>query len=538
MSLQNKWVKLIDRSYSQMMDAIRTRFFYEIPEITDTSEAEKGIQLASISAGIGEQNNYFADNIARETFLEFCQLFASISRIAQSEDYRIKPGTAGRGYIALAIPTGTTQEYTFTYGAVIQDANGIPYTFVGDTTMPIGETFISLPVVQNGFDTDSFEGNGQPNQVYVLPANVIDVVVTRNIDDTLLLQVPSLSAYPTSGTTNAYIFEINQDGLPQIKFGDGVVGFTPNEILNIQLITSVFAEGNIIPNTAFTIPGIVDAYNAINIEQFTGGGPVDSIDTLRNKIKAFKSTNQRAVELDDYANVALLFPGVRTAKASLINTNNVLVTVYGNSTEVPDLEGLQLFIESYAMMGQVITVANADIIHVKQVWELNIAKGYSAFALANVFSRKVTDFYSIDVQPIQNDIQVSELYFLAQSIEGVNFATLKNIFVVPTLQPSGLTYTFDLNENNRETINWKIIFNSTTAFQLYKNNAYLMNCVVNIDYTLPEFIFNISGSTGSPDTGSTYTFTTYPNNASVVLQENAIATSFTADLTITTVGGY
>ena len=540
MALENKWVKLISRSYSQMMADISAAIATNIPEITDTAQTEKAMLLASISAGIGEQNNYFADNVAlREAFLDFARQFASVAKAAQSEDFRILPGTAATGTLVISIPSGASVDYYELFDSVFfLDNNGNYYYASVIPHNSIGDTLINYNVTQySNNNTTTAQGTGLPNQKIILDARTLDVQTVYDTSENTYYKVDSLSN--ATNTHYCFIFEINENGLPQITFGDGVTGFMPinGNTIYVLCLYSNFAGGNIDANTSFTIDyALPDSVTISNPLPFTGGSGIDSIDTIRTKIKAKRAVLGRAVTLQDYANLALLYPGIRTAIAQQTNIRSVLVTVYGNGTAVTDTSGLTSYLQNFALLGQTVSVVNAGLINIIQNWTLNVQNGYSSNIVKGNFINAILAMFNSTNQPINNQIQVSEIYYLAQNMDGVNYATLNNIYAKPVITGSTeITYTITLNPLGNDIAIWKLLFNSGTAYQLFKNGGFVGTFSTGANVVQPEFTLNVTGTYTS---GNVFNFTTYPYNESVVLGGNVIGITDSGDITVNTVGGY
>ena len=133
---------------------------------------------------------------------------------------------------------------------------------------------------------------------------------------------------------------INSANQVLVNFGDGISGAIPTSESTIKAV--YIAGGGVIGNVGVgtitslgSIPGLNSndeanlrsAIKVTNIMAASGGGDPETNDSIRyNTPRALRSLN-RAVTLEDFANLALTVPGVAKANATATNRSNVTVYV-------------------------------------------------------------------------------------------------------------------------------------------------------------------------------------------------------------------
>ena len=133
---------------------------------------------------------------------------------------------------------------------------------------------------------------------------------------------------------------INSTNQVLVNFGDGISGAIPTSESTIKAvyIAGGGTQGNVGAGTITTlgsIPGLDSAAEAnlksvikvTNLYVAAGGGDPETNDSIRyNTPRALRSLN-RAVTLEDFANLALTVPGIAKANATATNRSNVTVYI-------------------------------------------------------------------------------------------------------------------------------------------------------------------------------------------------------------------
>lgn len=265
----------------------------------------------------------------------------------------VSGGTAVRSYV---IPEGTQISGTAVCDDVVEE---IIFTTLETAYIPpaVGESFGSTQVWAEHGESVALRpenlaigagdiagellgtSSGVANQVYVLSENEV-------VEDTLEVYVQSGDIYePWAKVTHladfgpsdaVYTTQIDENNFVYVIFGDGISGAIPNNLAGVKASYRVGGGsiGNINAGTLDTIeriPGLTSTQvNALtefvsvanpadpltNIGIGVGGAdPEDNRSIRRNAARALRTAN-RAVSLQDYADLALLVENVGKANAT------------------------------------------------------------------------------------------------------------------------------------------------------------------------------------------------------------------------------
>ncbi len=175
-----------------------------------------------------------------------------------------------------------------------------------------------------------------------------------------LLWNPQLDLLNSDPDKREFVVEIDNDGVARLRFGDDVHGTRPNagESLYAAYRVGAGTAGNI---GIDTLAHVVTNQSAIlglrNPLPAIGGRAPESIEEVRqNAPQAFR-VQERAVTPEDYEEVALRFPGIQRAAATIRWTGSwytVFLTVdrVGGAPVTQEFEDeLRKFMDIYRMMG-------------------------------------------------------------------------------------------------------------------------------------------------------------------------------------------
>src|SRR5262249_725186 len=150
-------------------------------------------------------------------------------------------------------------------------------------------------------------------------------VTSKDVDGRTLAWSPAVDLLQAdiTGSTAAFVLEVERAGEAYLRFGDGEHGMLSAEGASF---TANYRVGNggagnigrgslvlIAPRTATNAP-IIAVTNPLPA---AGGAEPESIEHVRASAPWAFRTQQRAVTMDDYRDVAERFPGVQRAAAEL-----------------------------------------------------------------------------------------------------------------------------------------------------------------------------------------------------------------------------
>lgn len=251
----------------------------------------------------------------------------------------------------------------------------------------------------------------------------------------------------SADTDQVYSLMIDASGYTWINFGDGLNGAVPAIGLAIGVTYRIgygsagnVATGAITSLYANTLPGVsiklIDATHSTSTAGIGGADP-ETIEQIRaNAPKAFASQD-RAVTLQDFINIALAVPGVLKANAVAAYWTNVIVYIIGADGGLPSATlkaTAQQKIAASALAGVSVTVVEPALVTIKMTDTTNPTTTanttvaiYADPTVSNtVISHDVRvaieDFFA-DAQ-IGGQITVADLYYKIMGVAGVRWANI------------------------------------------------------------------------------------------------------------------
>lgn len=304
---------------------------------TDLNATDPGIIILDYVHAIVDMMNYYQDHQALETFISTAKERVNIFRLAKQLSYNIR--SAKGAVCEVEFTSSMVYDYAVKIPkyTVVSTNTGIHYLTSQDAYLPAGETRVYVPCSQGQLSTLTYQGTGISRFSNVLrAANQVVKLIDNNIDIDSIYITDNLGRlwkpveYITFSTEldRVYQVELNPDNSISIKFGDGQRGIVPKEtdILTISYISSKAEEGRVGENTLTVLdsPIVNDRgeyldFTVNNLQASTGGSTVQSTQEIRELAPGAIKAQNRAVTLDDFANLAKLVDGVADAVAYDIN---------------------------------------------------------------------------------------------------------------------------------------------------------------------------------------------------------------------------
>lgn len=340
------------RDYYAIREELIARIQSRIPEWTASDPADFGVALVEAFAYLGDLMSYYIDRTANESFIGTATQRQSVLNIAQTYGYT--PAGYRQAYTTLTFTNTSASEITIPAGSIISGD-----VIIADTVQTLYFTTASDVAVQEQIggtagtaDTTAYEGrsvilvsdnantNGEligtsagfPNMTFELGETpVVDGSVEIYVQDgdvySKWTQVPHLLDYgPTDLVFTTYLDENDK---VYIEFGDGVSGVIPTLYSEIRAKYTVGGGelGNVLPDTLTTIyyiPGLTEGQTTAiqgvmtvtNSVTAIGGSNPETTDQVRISAPLSLRANNRAVTLQDYADLALGVSGVGKASAT------------------------------------------------------------------------------------------------------------------------------------------------------------------------------------------------------------------------------
>jgi hypothetical protein len=199
----------------------------------------------------------------------------------------------------------------------------------------------------------------------------VPVVTLTSVDDeggnaTTWLVTEDLLDDGIGPETSVFVPEIETDGTAYLLFGDGINGMAPEPGTTFSAVyrTGNGTAGNVAVNaiTLIDLPsgvpsGPAGVTGVGNPMQAWGGVDPETVDHVRQSAPAAFRTQLRAVTAADYQALAMQYPGVQQAAATLRWTGSwhtVFITIERDQQAALDtsfIDGLQAYLDGYRMAG-------------------------------------------------------------------------------------------------------------------------------------------------------------------------------------------
>ena len=260
-------------------------------------------------------NNLYTNLAVNEMFLDSASKRSSVVSLAKMLGYTPNSAKCAKAYVNATITAPTYNPDVITLPAnqpFLTSIDGISYTFynVSDvTTVAVGGTysFNNVELIEGIPLTYSYSiRNGQK---YIIPNQNVDLttlVVKRREtpdDDTYVVYTPAESITQLDSNTKSYFVKELDDGIYEVYFGDGVVGYKPidGNYLTFEYYVSSL-EG---PNGAntFSYAGTALLGSGLTVVASTealGGASPEDVESVKYNAPRLFAAQNRAVTTEDY----------------------------------------------------------------------------------------------------------------------------------------------------------------------------------------------------------------------------------------------
>ena len=419
------------------------------PAWADIITAGIGETIAEMFATIETYNQMAIERGVQETQLGTSVLSSSIYEITNSNGVRVQRATPA--YVSVNLYLAQASTTSTTIPAYTQfNSNGVNYFNRTAITFPPNTTVVNATLYQGTVSSISFPATGGIFQVYEFgnsdfAISDIDVLVYVNgvqYQDTLFNQNLFLGLWEYNNSSLVFTQNTNSAGNVEITFGDGNYGVAPNAGDTIEIIfaTTLGASGNNNSiNSTISCPSFSNVSGTTTSITQNGANQKNAI-AYKFLGPALYYANYRAVTINDYKAIALLYPGVVDA------------LFLGQSQFAPSNLQYMMVVQAYLLTNQVWTTQQTT----------NFLTYMQNLGAANIVIVPQT------LTTIVVDISAS-VYCLPQSdLNAIENTVLSNIYNEFSLTVGSINYPYyisdiiNLIEQSSKQIDYTIL-NSPTA---------------------------------------------------------------------------
>lgn len=457
------------RDYASLRQSMLDYASINFPEWTNRSEGDFGVALVELFSYMGDILSYYQDRTSAEAYIGTAVQRKSVIDIAQLLAYKPTNAIAATGTVTLISDPSTTADIVVPAGTqVITD-------FISQYDSPIFyEVAADTNVVQAGGTGVATIVEGQTqgsNQITInqnTPYTEIVTVEDLGISDGTVDQNMQITKKPViEGTIRIFTNELDVNNrtiyvewqkfddlidatsvdrgfstftdefnYTYILFGDGVSGRIPPNLTNLYIHYRLGggAKGNVEANSITDIAQSIPNISIQSSSVMTGGADPETTNQIRvNAPLAFRTQN-RAVTLQDYADLSLGVTAVSKASASANTFTSVTVYILGpaGATATQALkDSVKLYLSTRQMTGTTVTVSNAVVIPINVgatsgpgPCTLGVQPSYQrSVILANVNKALQNYFLPVNVSFGQR-ISLSDIYRTISQVQGVDYVII------------------------------------------------------------------------------------------------------------------
>lgn len=467
-------VDYTSKDYYAIREELIARVKERVVDWTGEDPADFGIALIEAFAYLGDLVNYYIDRNANESFLATATQRSSVLNLAQTYGYI--PAGFSRSFTTLELTNSsanalTLPEESVFYGDVVvgDKVEKIYFTTIAPVTIPAkvgavnGVETVSaqegLPVILVATSTNEYgeqigTSSGTPNMVFELGEtpvvdNSLEIYVQDGDTYSKWTEVDHLIDYGPNDQVFQTILDENE--IVSVYFGDGVSGLIPTRFSDIRATYVVGGgdRGNVEEltiDTIYHVPLLSEGelvtlqgkVTVKNIEAAYGGSDPENLDQIRLSAPLTLRTNNRAVTLQDYADLALSVSEVGKANATASVWNSVTVYVAptrtSTNTELApgyDAEGnlspeynsikenVENYLEDKVLLGTSVTVSPPSYVDSSVTIRYTKLAQYTTAQVEKAIKTKFLTEFSYSKLFFEGTIYPQDIEFVIQQVPGV-----------------------------------------------------------------------------------------------------------------------
>jgi hypothetical protein len=263
-------------------------------------------------------NGIYTNLAVNEMFLDSASKRSSVVSLAKTLGYIPTSAVCAKAYVNATItaPTYNPDVVTLPAGQpFLTSIDGVSYTFynVSDvSTISAGGyyTFSNVELIEGTPLQYSYLVTG--SQRYIIPNANVDMSTLKvklrenETDDLYTVFTPAESLTTLDSTTKAYFIKEIDEGLYEIYFGDGVVGYKPKDgnYLTFEYYVSSLESPN--GSNQFSYSGAAILGSGLTVVTQTsalGGSSPESINSIKFNAPRMFAAQNRAVTTEDYKTI-------------------------------------------------------------------------------------------------------------------------------------------------------------------------------------------------------------------------------------------
>lgn len=465
--MANRQIDYVSKDFDSIVDALITYATVNFGadtngnrQWTDFNADDFSRTWLELVAYVGDLIFYYLDVQATQSTLETATIRSVVLNIAKQFGFIVPTATSSSGLVTFDLKIADVIPFGFRLVA----NNGAPF-FVASSVPAPGSTTLApiIQVIQGEQKTDTFIAKGVQNEELILnftslvkdldnaiAALISPIVLVNSVPFTLVETF--INSLPTD--THFKLFT-DPDGRSILRFGDGI--FAKQLVANDSVVVNYRIGGGTVGNIgAHTLTTLLDSDGNIisvtNDAAFSGGSDELTTDKLKELIPANLKTLDRAVTLQDYADIILAdFPGISKAEAERNTKNpgidiNIYVVPTGPeitpiSTNLTLLNSLSDFIDKRKTVTTVVSIKDAFGVSVVFKIEMFLQSGISKSSVLQNVQTTLENFFNLETGDTDGTgtkfgqtILLNNLYAILDTVEGIDRFEIKKFHYKPRVE--------------------------------------------------------------------------------------------------------
>jgi hypothetical protein len=419
-----------------------------MPEwVTVGETADFGTLLLELFAYVGDVSSYYIDRVAAEPFLATAQRRQSVLGIADMLGYIPVAQQAASGIVTLSLAESSHLSDTITIPALTvvqtpQSGNQAPVFFETSRDVSLGVSVRTVAVGVTEGRTVATEylavSNGAPMQEYVvMNAGVIYRSTRLYVQETDLTTVEwsyvdnLVMADPDASVWTTYL---DDQQFTHIVFGDNVAGRIPpnGAQITVSYRYGAGAGGNVVGGTITLITPPIAGVDVVNSDPCNGGADNESIDQMRYSIPRAAKIRDRAITLQDFADLAHQVPGVAKAVAQGQFYTNIKVYIapVGGGYPSDDLRAaVGTYLTERSLVGTTVEIhplTGTEPLYqrVSLVIQLHVLKEFGQLTVTNAVRDAVNKLFAFESMEFGQFISQGDVYHACLAVPGVDYVVI------------------------------------------------------------------------------------------------------------------
>lgn len=438
------------RDYTSNYEWLLTLLQQEVPEFTDFNHSDAGISLIRLLSRETDLLNYYLDSAFSEGFLLTARFKQSIIELGKLVDCSPKLRSAAVAVLILTRINDSyynTQPITIPRGTVFRRTDGVVYTCLEETVIPVGTETVSITVIQGELITrvlvaeDFTETDLAGHPKINLGKNVAARTVTLSHNGGLSVWSEVDSFFRSFSSNLNFKLELYADeynGQTDTVFlvlGNGEHGSSvPDSPLSLSFIKTDGPTGNTGANTITEIEGNLNyQITCSNPLSISGGGEVEDIESFRRRIPFMVRAHYSGVTREDYETLVAAIAGVADCQTLDRNQSQEYPWEYIAIHVVPEggppiSENLRAVITSELLSKGCLggwrgryVLLDATPVTIPISCRINIAPGYSTGPVQTALNSNISGLFEIKRGVIGNNFSFSTLNIAAGRTPGLNW---------------------------------------------------------------------------------------------------------------------